>query len=311
MTVRTKIRDPKLNEFSRDEIVINIKEGSLFFKSNLGLHKLEPESTTIVEVSPTPPAQSIPQLNLCQELDSEVNDTVCNLSKRTITLNEEIGDSNSEVAAPSIFVLPESSTYQNNVAGEDSNTVTLGLSPLFGGSDDDDPSHRVLKIENKSGFVEIGPVGFSQIFGNGNSTPGVVFRTDKYSFSFTSQYAQMNGEARLITKGGSNSGYRTSEDNLWLSTTSENIDTTDEFVDQGHIEVKHDEASTTIYGDLNVQSNTADTTDNTGIGNLNVDGNVITDELEVNSIIFTSANGTRFRLFFANQGFPDFEELPD
>ena len=310
MTVRTKIRDPKLNEFSRDEIVINIKEGSLFFKSNLGLHKLEPESTIIVEAAPS--AQQTPFSSLCQEPGSEVNDTVCNPSKKTITLNEEIGDSDSELAAPSTFVLSEDANiYQNDVSGEDSNTITLGLSPLFGGSDDDDPSHRVLKIENKSGFVEIGPVGFSQIFGNENSVPGVVFRTNKYSFSFTSQYSQMNGEARLITKGGSNSGYRTSEDNLWLSTTSENIDTTDEFVDQGHIEVKHDEASTTIYGDLNIQSNTADTTDNTGIGNLNVDGNVITDELEVNSIIFTSANGTRFRLFFANQGFPDFEELPD
>ena len=39
MSIRTKNRDPKLTDFSKDDLVINIKEGSLFYKSEKGLHK--------------------------------------------------------------------------------------------------------------------------------------------------------------------------------------------------------------------------------------------------------------------------------
>ena len=59
-TIRTKTRDPKLSDFSKQELIINIKEGSLFYKSNLGVHKLLPSST--VAVSPTvviPPTPAI------------------------------------------------------------------------------------------------------------------------------------------------------------------------------------------------------------------------------------------------------------
>ena len=59
-TIRTKTRDPKHSDFSKQELIINIKEGSLFYKSNLGVHKLLPSST--VAVSPTvviPPTPAI------------------------------------------------------------------------------------------------------------------------------------------------------------------------------------------------------------------------------------------------------------
>ena len=59
-TIRTKTRDPKQSDFSKQELIININEGSLFYKSNLGVHKLLPSST--VAVSPTvviPPTPAI------------------------------------------------------------------------------------------------------------------------------------------------------------------------------------------------------------------------------------------------------------
>ena len=40
MGVKIKHRDPKTTDFSRDDVVINFNEGSLFFKSKLGLHKV-------------------------------------------------------------------------------------------------------------------------------------------------------------------------------------------------------------------------------------------------------------------------------
>tara|TARA_R110001592_G_scaffold241876_3_gene502308 strand:- start:343 stop:735 length:393 start_codon:yes stop_codon:yes gene_type:complete len=37
--IKHKNKDPKRTDFSKKELVINTKEGSLFFKSNKGLHK--------------------------------------------------------------------------------------------------------------------------------------------------------------------------------------------------------------------------------------------------------------------------------
>ena len=47
MAIKLKTRDPKTTDFKKDDVVININNVSLFYKSNLGLHKLEP--TNIVE----------------------------------------------------------------------------------------------------------------------------------------------------------------------------------------------------------------------------------------------------------------------
>ena len=44
--IKTKVRDPKPTDFSKHELVINISEGSLFYKSNKGIHKLIPALTT-------------------------------------------------------------------------------------------------------------------------------------------------------------------------------------------------------------------------------------------------------------------------
>ena len=40
MSIKVKDRDPKTTDFSKQDLVINNKKGSLFYKSKLGLHKL-------------------------------------------------------------------------------------------------------------------------------------------------------------------------------------------------------------------------------------------------------------------------------
>mgnify|MGYP003663583800 CR=1 FL=1 len=62
MAIKLKHRNPKSTDFKRDDIVINIKEGSLFFKSNKGLHKVSTETF----------------------IDTD------DISKNTITINKEI-----------------------------------------------------------------------------------------------------------------------------------------------------------------------------------------------------------------------------
>ena len=49
MSIKIKYRDPKATELSKNDLVVNVKEGSLFFKSNLGIHKV----TSTISVATT------------------------------------------------------------------------------------------------------------------------------------------------------------------------------------------------------------------------------------------------------------------
>ena len=40
MSIKIKYRDPKTTDFTKNDMVINQKDGNLFYKSELGLHKL-------------------------------------------------------------------------------------------------------------------------------------------------------------------------------------------------------------------------------------------------------------------------------
>ena len=51
MAIKIKHNDPTLNSFSKNDIVINIKEGSLFYKSNTNLFRIKGDNmkTTTTE----------------------------------------------------------------------------------------------------------------------------------------------------------------------------------------------------------------------------------------------------------------------
>ena len=50
MAIKNKSKDPKSTDFSKKELVINIKEGKLFYKSDKGLH--EPVATNEKNITP-------------------------------------------------------------------------------------------------------------------------------------------------------------------------------------------------------------------------------------------------------------------
>ena len=54
--IKNKSKDPKPTDFSKKELVININDGSLFYKSNKGLHKISPSSgvSTVAGLDGTP-----------------------------------------------------------------------------------------------------------------------------------------------------------------------------------------------------------------------------------------------------------------
>ena len=48
MAIKVKHNDPTLNSFSKNDIVINIKEGSLFYKSNTNLFRIKGDNMKTV-----------------------------------------------------------------------------------------------------------------------------------------------------------------------------------------------------------------------------------------------------------------------
>ena len=51
MGIKIKYTDPTLNEFSTDDVIINVQSGSLFFKSNTKLFKLQGDDQSTTDIS--------------------------------------------------------------------------------------------------------------------------------------------------------------------------------------------------------------------------------------------------------------------
>jgi hypothetical protein len=79
MTIRTKNKDPKSTEFSPNDIVINTKDGVLFYKSDTGLFKVQGDNinTSVTESAST---TSIPDGTISSSLQNLGNITGSNIS---------------------------------------------------------------------------------------------------------------------------------------------------------------------------------------------------------------------------------------
>ena len=55
MAIKIKHRDPKTTDFKPEDIIINISEGTLFYKSKTGLFKVQGDNvdTSVIEFAPT------------------------------------------------------------------------------------------------------------------------------------------------------------------------------------------------------------------------------------------------------------------
>ena len=51
MGIKIKYTDPTLNEFSTDDVVINVQSGSLFFKSNTKLFKVQGSNQSTTNIT--------------------------------------------------------------------------------------------------------------------------------------------------------------------------------------------------------------------------------------------------------------------
>ena len=51
MGIKIKYRDPKPTDFSPDDIIINVNDGTLFYKSNREVYKLQGDNLSTLKVN--------------------------------------------------------------------------------------------------------------------------------------------------------------------------------------------------------------------------------------------------------------------
>ena len=86
-------------------------------------------------------------------------------------------------------------------------------------------------------------------------------------------------------------GFRSIKGDLWLAPRGGNLSITDIVSDHGVLQLENGTPNIIVHGDLQVKSNTEDTTDNIGIGNISADGNLnVTGDIEaINGVILTAS----------------------
>ena len=159
--VRSLLRDPRLTEFSNNEIIINSKTGVLFYKSILGLHSFDP----LTEV----------------KVLTEDNTLV---SPSTLAITSSIFST--EVASPTLSLTNTPIQPTNTSSIHVGNTIG-GPNSRYAGSDQasTNPTRgSALTIHTNNGFVDIGCM----------NTYWCHFFTDNGGFYFSDQITVGDGK---------------------------------------------------------------------------------------------------------------------
>tara|TARA_B100001094_G_scaffold326076_1_gene381562 strand:+ start:1225 stop:2817 length:1593 start_codon:yes stop_codon:yes gene_type:complete len=150
MNIKTKSRDPKSTDFSKKELVININEGSLFYKSNKGVHKINPTTgivSTVIGADGAPgdkgdkgdAGENAVTLDISSNtniftFDNSGDDTPTP-SACTITVIQN--NQNNNLLEASLFLLTTNATLSNyaytNSGTQGSGVATWTLTPAISG----------------------------------------------------------------------------------------------------------------------------------------------------------------------------------
>ncbi len=85
MPIKIKNRDPKKTDFASDEIIINRKDGTLFFKSEKELLKIQGDTVGTVETEITPSNDIF--VNNITGSNISASGTITALSSNIVTIN--------------------------------------------------------------------------------------------------------------------------------------------------------------------------------------------------------------------------------
>ena len=222
--IKTKPRDPKPTDFSKHELVVNINEGSLFYKSNKGIHKLIPASTTaLVSGGGTSEINNFTTQEITNEYITNNTETINNYSFFTANGNDiyySTGNIGIGISTPSN---PLTVTGADSIGIDDYIIHNSNPTTLFGFPSDD--TFKISTSGTDRMTISDGKIGI------GTPSPA--------------EQLEINGNLLL------NIGNIRSTGDLDLLT-----DGTDPHAeDKAHINIKSTVASTDIHGDLNLLSN--------------------------------------------------------
>ena len=281
MAIKNKIRDPKKTEMSRSDIVVNIKEGSLFYKSNLGLHKV----ATIEDISTTTTPTTV-SVGLST---SEVEE-IAGVQLFGPTANIEDLDSIGDVVTQCTLNTTNKFT---DVSGEGFVFTSHSNYGTFIGDD----------YSSLSGFY---------LPGNPNSNYNPVENCD-FNF-FGEKIALGRISLSLCNNGSGLLGGGTTPPAHFC--TYSNIDLHlnaggDELAfDKATIQLDSNSAVTTVKGDLLIQSNTENPDEEIGIGNIQASGDIIANNINENEIfLINESSGTKYRITVDADGNLETEEV--
>ena len=279
MIIRTKTRDPKPTDFSKQELVNNIDEGSLFYKSNLGVHKLFPTSTIAV----TPNVVIPPTPAIWTETGNDIYYNTGKVGIGTTSPGALLHVSFDDGTQPSFGASTRLAVVQTtNNGGFNAMTVIGGNSTgasiyKFGDADDEQigrltylhEHNRLDIVTNNSTAMTIDS---SQNVGIGTTSPGEILELNGNLYLNTGNI-KSNGDLDILTDNGA----QHAEDKAFINLSGDGITG----------------AVTTINGDLEIvshhtinatnisgrdPSNFTDATDffqvPTGIGHLTVNGDI-------------------------------------
>tara|TARA_A100001515_G_scaffold105288_1_gene86054 strand:- start:3710 stop:4336 length:627 start_codon:yes stop_codon:yes gene_type:complete len=164
MSIKIKNRDPKKTDFASDEIVINRKDGTLFFKSEKNLIKLEPSSTSSGDTSSSD-----------------------NLGNHTATQDLNLSDNNITNVTTGSFGRIETLTISASTGDFDASTIRIG-------GEDFNRANLIALKEGRSIQTS------SQDLAEGDSSVTNLFRVEAVmSVDDNSTYAKMKGSGRVAT----------------------------------------------------------------------------------------------------------------
>ena len=339
--IRVRTRDPKKSDFKKDDIILNVREGSLFYKSYHVLHKLSPSITTLVEGQTGPQGiQGPPGINGQDGDDGEVGPQgtpglpglagANGFSTYEIwlqqgnegTVDDFLSTLQGEPGTPGTPGDPGPQGLPGDPA--DNTNIIIGDTPIQGGN------HMFNTIGLNSytnNNASLDPnddmkvnLGISSHNLEGQTLELII---PGYEWDWVAEQLAVYTNAGYLwigPKTDTTCNFITNVDEYHfnkkiivdegvISSFNEDlhlkVDNNSDSSDKGEIQIHNSTPTVTIHGDLDVMANGNTTTDGAGVGNVNIDGDITVEgtiDATNGGMVLQSPNGTCYEIIVGDGG---------
>lgn len=295
MAIKIKYRDPKTTDFTKNDVIINVKEGSLFYKSNLGLHKVV--SSFLGGSSGFGSSSTTTTINISNNIGNSANEEILFNNNGIVdgdpnfTINSNILSINTEThmfdlrlfTAPT--PIPLSSLLTGIHLGADTWAPQTGGIPL-------------LAIKSVEGTLKMGASDMHK----------AVITTDRNRITL----AKDGGSSTIAGSGGTLNNINLNASKLIFANHSVTLipqDTQPHSSGHGAITIEHGNPKLILYGDVDIEESGGTSSRRLNASNIHLDGlgsNLQIDRIGSGYAIDTTAgNGAViFSDAYANNFYP-------